>query len=60
MISVVFKAYKRVNSLEPVIIKMKRKNIQQKLDVHYKVAINLEGVFGEETGQLYQINQKSK
>jgi len=32
MISVVFKAYKRVNSLEPVIIKMKRKNIQQKLD----------------------------
>ena len=32
MISVVFKAYKRVNLLEPVIIKMKRKNIQQKLD----------------------------
>jgi predicted unusual protein kinase regulating ubiquinone biosynthesis (AarF/ABC1/UbiB family) len=32
MISVVFKAYKRVNFLEPVIIKMKRKNIQQKLD----------------------------
>ena len=32
MISVVFKAYKRVNSLEPVIIKMKRKNIQKKLD----------------------------
>ena len=32
MISLVFKAYKRDNSSEPVIIKIKRKNIQQKLD----------------------------
>jgi ubiquinone biosynthesis protein len=32
MISLVFKAYKRDDSSEPVIIKIKRKNIQQKLD----------------------------
>jgi ubiquinone biosynthesis protein len=32
MISLVFKAYKKDNSMEPVIIKMKRNNIQQKLD----------------------------
>ena len=32
MISLVFKAYKNDNSSEPVIIKMKRKNIQEKLD----------------------------
>jgi predicted unusual protein kinase regulating ubiquinone biosynthesis (AarF/ABC1/UbiB family) len=32
MISLVFKAYKRDNSSEPVIIKIKRKNIQEKLD----------------------------
>jgi fructose-1,6-bisphosphatase len=33
---------------------------QQKLDVYYKVASNLERIFGEEAGQLYQINQTSK
>ena len=32
MISLVFKAYKKDNLIEPVIIKMKRNNIQQKLD----------------------------
>ena len=32
MISLVFKAYKRDNLMEPVIIKMKRNNIQKKLD----------------------------
>ena len=32
MISLVFKAYKKDNTNEPIIIKMKRKNIQQKLD----------------------------
>jgi predicted unusual protein kinase regulating ubiquinone biosynthesis (AarF/ABC1/UbiB family) len=33
MISLVFKAYKKCDMITPVIIKMKRKNIQQKLDI---------------------------
>lgn len=33
MISLVFKAYKKSDMITPVIIKMKRRNIQQKLDI---------------------------